>query len=40
MRLELPPLDAFGTGTIARDEVGKAFERTRHGDVLGPVVVR
>jgi S-(hydroxymethyl)mycothiol dehydrogenase len=39
MRLELPPLDASVTETIARDEVEKAFERMRHGDVLRSVVV-
>ncbi|MFD3582619.1 hypothetical protein [Streptomyces sp. NPDC058683] len=33
MRLELPPPDAFGTGTVALDEVEKAVERMRHGDV-------
>ncbi|MFE2164404.1 S-(hydroxymethyl)mycothiol dehydrogenase [Streptomyces sp. NPDC059447] len=32
-------LDAFVTETIALDEVEKAFERMRHGDVLRSVVV-
>ncbi|MGW7425322.1 S-(hydroxymethyl)mycothiol dehydrogenase [Streptomyces sp. NPDC054813] len=32
-------LDAFVTETIALDEVGKAFERMHHGDVLRSVVL-
>lgn len=39
LRLELPPLDALVTGTVALDEAEKAFEMTRHGDVLRSVVV-
>lgn len=39
-RPELPPLDAFVTGTVTLGEVEMALERMRHGDVPRSVLAR